>query len=270
MATAAEAPAAPLALVTGSTGAFGRHICAQLLEQGWSVIAAVRDEQKGLALVESCSTGGGQLEVAMADLTSVTSIKALSDAVRGRPLKCLINNAATTPEERAETAAGEELQWAVNVLAYHRLTKALLPDLQRAPGARVVFVASFWAGGLNLDDPEFKERRYSPGSSYSAAKQANRMQAKAWASRPEGQGLAFVSCHPGVATSNVSLGLGFDLDRSIEAQEKGARTPVFLATTTQPLVNGGYYTDCKEEMCFFCTNTASVKQLWGMCEAASP
>jgi NAD(P)-dependent dehydrogenase (short-subunit alcohol dehydrogenase family) len=50
------------------------------------------------------------------------------------------------------------VQWCVNVLGYHRVTRALAPRL--APGARVVFVASNYAGGANLDDPQFERRRY--------------------------------------------------------------------------------------------------------------
>ena len=46
--------------------------------------------------------------------------------------------------------------------------------------SRVVFVASFYAGGLNLNDPEFKKRSYSSDSAYQASKQADRMLAFAW------------------------------------------------------------------------------------------
>jgi NAD(P)-dependent dehydrogenase (short-subunit alcohol dehydrogenase family) len=50
---------------------------------------------------------------------------------------------ATAPAERRETREGLEEQLAVNLLAPHRLTAALLPLLRRAaPGARVVNVAS--------------------------------------------------------------------------------------------------------------------------------
>ena len=80
-------------------------------------------------------------------------------------MSCLVNNAAVTTPHRTETKAEEELQWAVYVLAYHRVTKALLPALCRSADtgtpARVVFVASSYAGGLDLTDPQFKKRRYN-------------------------------------------------------------------------------------------------------------
>ena len=44
--------------------------------------------------------------------------------------------------------------------------------------------------------------------------------------------------HPGVCTSNVSLGLGYDLDRSDEAAKKCARGPAFLATDISSKVLG--------------------------------
>jgi NAD(P)-dependent dehydrogenase (short-subunit alcohol dehydrogenase family) len=167
----------------------------------------------------------------VADLSSGPSISALAESFGvDRPLHALVNNAAITPTARQESAEGVELQWAVNVLGYHRLVKSFLPQLQLAAGeARVVFVASFYAGGLRLADPEFKAAPYSADAAYRASKQANRMLAAAWASSDQGTGLLFTSCHPGVATSNVSLGLGFDLDRSEKAAVAGAQTPLFLA-----------------------------------------
>ena len=131
-----------------------------------------------------------------------------------------------------------------------------------------MFVASFYAGGLNLADPEFKATPYSPDAAYRASKQANRMLAAAWASSEQGTGLLFTSCHPGVATSNVSLGLGFDLDRSKEAALAGAETPVFLATApTESLANGGYYSDSRLSRCEFSSDAAGCTELFQLCES---
>ena len=132
-----------------------------------------------------------------------------------------------------------------------------------------MFVASFYAGGLDLVDPEFKATPYSPDAAYRASKQANRMLAAAWANSEHGTGLLFTSCHPGVATSNVSLGLGFDLDRSKEAALAGAETPVFLATSpAENLENGGYYSDKRLSRCEFSNDTAGCVKLFQLCEDA--
>ena len=93
------------------------------------------------------------------------------------------------------------------------------------------------------------------------------MQAAGWAATEAGAGITFASCHPGVSTSNVSLGLGFDLDRSEKSQKDGALTPIFLATTAaSQLTNGGYYADSSESRCEFCADKAAVTQLFELCE----
>lgn len=254
------------AMVTGANGVFGRHICAGLVKRGFEVVAVVRDEAKGVALA---SMVGPSCSFMVADMSSGPSISALASSFGpDRPLHALVNNAAITPKAREESAEGVELQWAVNVLGYHRMVKSFLPQLRLAEdGARVVFVASFYAGGLNLADPEFKAAPYSPDAAYRASKQANRMLAAAWSGSEEGAGLFFASCHPGVATSNVSRGLGFDLDRSEEAAVAGAQTPLFLATApAESLECGGYYADSRLSRCEFCGDTAGCKELFQLCE----
>ena len=138
------------ALVTGANGVFGRHIVAGLAAKGYEVVAVVRDEAKGKALVESV---GGGASFLIADLTSPAQISALASGFGDRPLNALVNNAAITPTTRQESAEGEELQWGCNVLGYHRVVRALLPQLRLAAEAegaaggaaapRAVFVASF-------------------------------------------------------------------------------------------------------------------------------
>jgi NAD(P)-dependent dehydrogenase (short-subunit alcohol dehydrogenase family) len=258
------------ALVTGANGVFGRHICSGLVKQGFDVVAVVRDEAKGAALT---SQVGGSCSYLVADMSCGASIGTLAASFgSGRPLHALVNNAAITPTSRLESAEGIELQWSVNVLAYHRLVKAFLPQLKAAAGggSRAVFVASFYAGGLDLADPEFKATAYSADAAYRASKQADRMLAAAWASSDQGEGVLFASCHPGVATSNVSLGLGFDIDRSEEAAVAGAQTPLFLATApAESLENGGYYADSRLSRCEFSSDAAGCREVFQLCEAVS-
>jgi NAD(P)-dependent dehydrogenase (short-subunit alcohol dehydrogenase family) len=56
-------------------------------------------------------------------------------------------------------ASGIERHFATNVLGYFRMIQALTPLLSASPLARVVNVASYWAGGLDLTDLEFKGPR---------------------------------------------------------------------------------------------------------------
>eukprot|EP01052_Picozoa_sp_SAG31_P063631 SAG31_NODE_22550_length_523_cov_0.728774_1_plen_113_part_10 len=112
---AMAAVAKPTALVTGASGVFGRHICAGLVKAGWSVVAVVRDKQKGEALVQSAGGADSDCSFLLADLDRRDSIKALADEWgAARPLHALVNNAAITPTQREEGPDGVELQWSVN------------------------------------------------------------------------------------------------------------------------------------------------------------
>jgi NAD(P)-dependent dehydrogenase (short-subunit alcohol dehydrogenase family) len=262
------------AVLTGANGVFGVHIAEGLLQQGIETHCVVRDSEKaaGLrAILESRGVNVALLATHICDLNSASSIASLAAQFSSsRPLNILINNAAATSGTRSETVEGLELQWSTNVLAYQRLTRAVLPHLLASDAssngrARVVFVASNYAGGLNLSDPEFKARTYCGDAAYRASKQANRMLCKAWSERCGG--VLFFSCHPGVATSNVSLGLGFDLDRSVLAAQAGAKTPLFLALApTTALTNGGFYSGSKLKACSFCASEEENKELWAIVE----
>ena len=98
----------------------------------------------------------------LADLSRKKSIQALAAAIP-RPLGLLINNAATAVRRRRETAEGIELQFATNVLGYFWMIQACTDHLRAAPAAWVVNVASYGAGGLDMDDPECKLPRLAVG-----------------------------------------------------------------------------------------------------------
>ena len=142
------------------------------------------------------------------DLSRVESIRELSDDWRG-PLHVLINNACTAPRQRTETAEGIEMEFATNVLGYFRMIRFFSPFMTGHEDARIVNVASYWAGGLNLEDLEFNTRRYNNDAAYRQSKQADRMLTVAFASRLKPFSITVNACHPGDVNSKLSNDLGF-------------------------------------------------------------
>ena len=262
------------AVLTGANGVFGRHIAAGLMAAGCEVICVCRAEDKAEALVAELRARfpAGAVRYELCDVADHASVQALAASLASTPVDILVNNAAVTPVERAQTAAGIEEQWACNVLGYHWMVSEMQRSLRRSAHlpARVVNVASFYAGGLDLGDPEFKQRRYDPDAAYRASKQANRMQTAAYARRVDADQICFFSCHPGVATSPVSMGLGFDLDRSLEAQVAGAKTPLHLCLDPDVVRhNGGYFADSAPQSCVFSRNPAALDSLYQLLETYS-
>ncbi len=250
-----------VALVTGAYGAIGRAIAAGLVARpDHEVVVVGRDPQRLQRLVAELERGGaaGRVRGELVDLSSHEDVRALGRRFTG-PLDALVNAAATAPRQRTVTAAGIEVVLATNVLGYVWTLEELLPALRRGREPRVVNVASYWAGDLDLDDLEFVRRRYDNDRAYRQSKQANRMLTRAVAERLAPDGITVHACHPGDVASKLSLDLGFG---GAESPEAGARTPLWLATRAEvPGETGGYYEHERRAECRFSRDAAAVAAL---------
>lgn len=229
-----------VAMVTGATGAIGQAIARGIAARPeYEVVLLARDREKAERAVNEIKreTGNERVSYLLADLSRKAEIEALAEAWEG-PLHVLVNNAGATPRLREETPEGIERQFATNVLGYFWLTQALTPVLKESAPARVVNVASYYAGGLDLDDLEFERRPYNNNAAYRQSKQANRMLTVAFAERLAPHDVAVNACHPGDVNSTLSNNLGFG---GSESPEEGADTPVWLATTPAGQENTGTY-----------------------------
>ena len=142
----------PLALITGASTGIGRATTLHLAEEGWTVLAGVRDPSAGESLVADSASSGRVIPLALevTDSTQIAEAAArveqeIADGAASSPggLDALINNAGIGVGGPLELIAPEDLrrQFEVNVFAQMAVTQALLPALRRAHG-RIVFVSS--------------------------------------------------------------------------------------------------------------------------------
>jgi NAD(P)-dependent dehydrogenase (short-subunit alcohol dehydrogenase family) len=252
------------AIVTGAYGAIGLAIARGIAEKGFRVTLVGRDrarlEQARDAITRQTSNPGIFYEVV--DLGSKEEILAFGRRWEG-PLHLLLNNAATAPRRRTETAEGTEVQWAVNVLGYFRMIAGFSTFMEGQHGARIVNVASYWAGGLDLRDPEFRNRPYDNNVAYRQAKQANRMLSVAFANRLESKGITVNACHPGDVNSKLSNAFGFG---GSEAPDQGAATPLYLALSGEVAgITGKYFEHRKSVPDPFVKDPVEVERLYRAC-----
>lgn len=243
-----EAKRERTAIVTGATGAIGRAIAEGLARAGFELLLPVRDRRRAAGLP------GRLVEV---DLSRKDEIDDLARGFAG-PLDALVANAAECPRRREETTEGIERQLATNVLGYFWLAVAFEGALVAAAPSRVALVASYWAGGLDVDDLEFRRRPYDPDAAYRQAKQANRMTAAYLAERMAPFRVWVASCHPGDVTSKLSRSLGFG---GSDTPAEAADTPVWMITSSTPGPDGAYYVRRRPEPCPFCRDGAAVAAL---------
>jgi NAD(P)-dependent dehydrogenase (short-subunit alcohol dehydrogenase family) len=256
------------AIVTGASGAIGAAIARGLAEQAYEVVLVVRDQQRGERAADAIrgAVPGARLRVSEVDVADRAAILGFARGFSGS-LKLLVNNAARAPRQREETAAGIECQLATNVLAYEWMIEAFGEALARAAPARVVNVASYWAGDLDLEDLEFRRRRYDNDAAYRQSKQANRMLTVLEAERLGPSSVSVNVCHPGDVNSTLSNSLGFG---GSATPDEGAATPLWLATSSElAQVSGGYFERKRKVSCPFARDRRSIERLHDACQRLS-
>jgi retinol dehydrogenase-13 len=254
-------------LVTGATGAIGYGI-ARLIAENKShiVVILARNKAKAHQTVERLkgATSNMNISYRIADLSRKEELKRLAASWES-PLDVLINNAGATPRSREETPEGIEMQWATNVLGYFWMIKFFAPILSSSKTPRIVNVASYWAGDMDMSDPEFKKRHYNNDTAYRQSKQADRMLTVAFADRLKSSGITVNACHPGDVRSTLASNLGYG---GHETPEQGAATPAWLATAADVKNSTGkYFEHRRESTCRFGQDRDHVEKLYQICDA---
>jgi NAD(P)-dependent dehydrogenase (short-subunit alcohol dehydrogenase family) len=253
-----------LALVTGASDGMGLGIAARLAAAGAEVVMPVRNTRKGEDAIARIRRSAPNATVSLRslDLSSLASVEALGDALRGegRPIHLLINNAGVMrPPNRQATADGFELQFGTNHLGHFALVARLLP-LLRAGRARVTSQISVAArrGAVNWDDPDW-ERGYDGMRAYSQSKIAFGLFGLELDRRSKAHGWGVTSnlSHPGVAPTSLlaarpELGRGEDTPhlrlirwlsehRVLLGTVETAKLPALMAATDPAAKRGALY-----------------------------
>jgi len=256
------------AIVTGAYGAIGFAIVKGLVSRDYEVILIGRNERR---LEEAVATimvlySNAKVWYEVVDLSRKNSIRELAHRWEG-PLDLIINNAVTAPRDRLLTPEGYEVQFATNVMGYFWMMHYMHKFMKDVEDARIVNVASYWAGDLNMDDLMFEIRNYDNDKVYRQSKQADRMLSIAFAEKFKADGICVNACHPGDVSSKLSNNLGYG---GHELPEKGAETPIWLACSDETKnITAKYFEDKAEKDCQFSQNKEAIELLYRFCSHLS-
>jgi dehydrogenase/reductase SDR family protein 12 len=240
------------ALVTGANSGIGFETALALADLGAEVVLACRNEERGLAARDAIRERSGNARVSLErlDVSSLADVRTVAARLAGGRLDVLVHNAGVLPDARSETAEGLETTFATHVAGPHLLTQLLLPALERADDARVVWVSSggMYTRKLDLRDPQWKARRYDGVLAYAETKRMQVALAADWARRMGKSGPRVVSMHPGWAdTPAVASSLPRFrrvTERILRTPAEGADTVVWLAAAPREKIEtGGFYFD---------------------------
>jgi NADP-dependent 3-hydroxy acid dehydrogenase YdfG len=179
-----------VALVTGASSGIGAAAVRSLAAEGFEVVAAARRVERCEQLAGE--VGGRAVQLDVADPNSVAELKNALPAV-----SVLVNNAggALGLEPLAEA---EEEYWRqmyeTNVMGLMRVTKALLPALERSGNGHVVVVGS--VAGVEV---------YPGGAGYTAAKHAANAVTRTLRLELLGKPIRVSEVAPGMVNTDFSL-----------------------------------------------------------------
>ena len=241
--------------VTGATSGIGRAVAFRLADLGATLVLAVRDPEKGEATRTAITERtGASADVIPLDLASLRSTRAFSERLTDRypKLHVLVNNAGIFTRNRSVTEDGLESQFQVNYLGHFLLTHLLDDALRAGAPSRIVNVSSEAHQGAGIDFHDLQgQARYSGYGAYGQSKLAQILYTHELARQLAGTGITVNAVHPGVIHTNLGRGeypRAFDVVRHLlKGPDKGARTPVYVATSPAlEGVTGRYFKDSRE------------------------
>ena len=248
----AESQSQQVALVTGASSGIGLHTALGLARAGMRVIMAGRDRNRTEAAQRRVRehSGSDRVEVALADFSQLADVRRLAEGILAGHdrLDVLVNNAGLFSPHYRLSADGFELTFAVNHLAPFLLTALLLDRLKASAPARIVTVASEAHRRNRIDIGDLtRPRDWTMMRAYGRSKLCNVLFTRELASRLDPNQIVATCLHPGFVATGIGqrgglVELGWRVAKPFMlSPEKGAETPVFLATVPDPKpFHGGY------------------------------
>jgi len=225
--------------ITGATSGLGNWAARRFGALGARLLLLVRDTARGEAVaVQIRARYGATVDVVEADLSDLASVRSAAMAVTALAprLHALINNAGALLPSYTQTADGIETTVATHLIGPYLLTRLFLPQLEAAPGSRVIVVTSggMYTQPLDVGHLQMTASTFRGAVAYARAKRAQVSLVAHCAPALKRCGVSLVAMHPGWTYTPgmaASLPTFHRLTAPIlRTVAEGADTMVWLAT----------------------------------------
>jgi NADP-dependent 3-hydroxy acid dehydrogenase YdfG len=200
----------PLAVVTGASAGIGAATARALHALGYDLVLGARRLDRLREVAEPL----GARALAL-DVTDPASVEAFAAAI---PVAAVLVNNAGLSRGLDPIATSNEEHWRemieTNVMGLYRVTKALLPALERAPRAHIVNLGSI--AGFQV---------YPGGAGYTASKHAVRAISQTLRLELVGKPIRVTEINPGLVETEFSL-VRFDHDAEKAAKPYAGIDPL--------------------------------------------
>jgi len=195
-------------VISGATSGVGLAAARRLARGGAKIVMVCRNAEKAEGVRrEITAQHDVPVDIVVADFSDLGEVRHATEVLlRDYPrIDVLVNSVGLHSTSRITTRAGFELVFCVNHLGPFLLTYLLLERLRQCAPARIIQVNSegHRFGGLDLDDLDWKRRRYKGLQSYGASKMAQLMTVWEFADRLQGSGVTINAMHPGDVRTNI-------------------------------------------------------------------
>jgi NAD(P)-dependent dehydrogenase (short-subunit alcohol dehydrogenase family) len=235
-----ETPIKRVALVTGANRGIGFEIARQLAHKKMTVLMGARDKQKGTEARDRLSGLGLDARFILLDVTNPTSIQAALGRIQdefGR-LDVLVNNAGILIDgETSILQLGIALlqnTLETNVFGPLLLSQACIPIMKAQSYGRIVNMSSSMGSLVGIANPDSGDAQIlSPA--YRMSKTLLNAITVLLAKELRGTNILINSACPGWVRTQMGG------DRAPLSPDKGAATPVWLATLPDDGPTGGFF-----------------------------
>jgi len=199
-----------MVVITGATTGVGYYTARKFASMGAHIIMVNRNPEKSERIrSEIAEEFGTPTEHIIADLALLADIQRVGQYLLSleKPIDVLIHNAGVHLESRKETPEGLEVNFVVHYLCPLIITMMLMPKYQRDGTGRIILVSSeayrFAVWGLDLEDLQWRRRRYAGVKVYGAGKLAQILSMHILARELAPYNVTINAMHPGMVRTET-------------------------------------------------------------------